>query len=45
MPTINLEIPDELHREAKAKAAVNGIYLKDYLLKLIKEGLERGDRR
>jgi len=29
---INIEIPDELHREAKIAAAVEGVTLKDYII-------------
>ena len=35
MAVIHYEIPDELHRTAKAAAALRGITLKDFLLEAL----------
>ena len=44
MATINLrDIPDDLHRKAKAKAAVKGITLKQLVIIAITEYLKKGD--
>ena len=38
MAVINLrDFPDQLHREAKAKAALEGISLKDLIIKAVEE--------
>lgn len=37
MPRIHYEIPDDLHRKAKAEAALQGVTLRDFLI----EALER----
>jgi predicted HicB family RNase H-like nuclease len=45
MATMNLrEIPDDLHRKAKAAAALEGITLKDLVIKAIKEYLKKKPR-
>jgi len=39
--TINLrDVPDDLHRKAKARAAMEGITLKQLVLRLLEEYLE-----
>jgi len=38
MGNVNLKLPDKLHKETKAEAALKGILLKDYLIELIKRG-------
>lgn len=41
MATINLRnIPDDLHRKAKARAAMEGVSLKQLILRLLEEYLE-----
>ena len=41
MSTINLRnIPDDLHRKAKARAAMEGVSLKQITLRLLEEYLE-----
>ncbi|MCG6980296.1 MAG: type II toxin-antitoxin system HicB family antitoxin [Deltaproteobacteria bacterium] len=41
MATINLrDIPDDLHRRAKARAAMEGVSLKKLILRLLEEYLE-----
>ena len=37
-------VPDELHRQVKARAALSGMSLSDYLLKQLRLGLERPTR-
>ena len=32
MPRIHYEIPDDLHRRAKAEAALQGVTLRDFLI-------------
>jgi predicted HicB family RNase H-like nuclease len=42
MATINLrDIPEDLHRKAKAAAALEGVTLKDLVIKAIKEYLKK----
>jgi hypothetical protein len=36
---IHYEIPDELHREAKAAAAMRGVTLKDYVIDALQEAV------
>ncbi|MBX3273088.1 MAG: hypothetical protein KF729_22685 [Sandaracinaceae bacterium] len=38
-------VPDELHRELKARAARSGMSLSDYLVAELRRGLERAPRR
>ena len=41
MATINLRnVPDDLHRKAKARAAMEGVSLKQLILRLLEEYLE-----
>jgi plasmid stability protein len=41
MATINLRnVPDELHRKAKARAAMEGVSLKQLILRLLEDYLE-----
>jgi predicted HicB family RNase H-like nuclease len=41
MATLNLRnIPDELHRRAKARAALEGVSLKQLILRLLEEYLD-----
>ena len=37
---INYDIPDELHRALKVRAAEEGVSLKDLLIRLLAEALE-----
>ena len=46
MANINIrEVPDDLHRRAKAEAAMEGITLKDFILKALEEYLKKKKRR
>ncbi len=41
MATINLRnVPDDLHRKAKARAAMEGVTLKQLIMRLLEEYLE-----
>jgi plasmid stability protein len=41
MATINLRnVPDDLHRQAKARAAMEGVSLKQLILRLLAEYLD-----
>lgn len=40
---IHYEIPDELHRKAKAAAALNGQTLKDFLQEALTEAVRRAE--
>ena len=41
MATINLrDVPDDLHRKAKARAAMEGVTLKQLIMRLLEEYLE-----
>lgn len=43
---INLrDFPDELHREAKSKAALEGITLKELIIKAVEEYLARAKKK
>ena len=37
--TINYEIPDDLHRALKIRAAEEGVTLKELIIRLLTEGL------
>lgn len=42
MAALNLrDFPDELHRKMKAAAAMEGISMKDLIIKVVEEYLER----
>ena len=41
MTNINIEIPDELHKKAKVKCAVDEISIKDFVIKAIEEKLKK----
>ena len=41
MGWININMDDELHRKAKAISATRGQTLRDYLVELIKNGLDK----
>jgi predicted HicB family RNase H-like nuclease len=46
MATVNLrDFPETLHREAKAKAALEGISLKDLIIKALSEYLVRAKKK
>jgi len=39
MPRIHYEIPDDLHRRAKAEAALQGLTLRDFLIKALERAV------
>ncbi len=42
MATVNIrEFPDELHRKAKSQAALQGVSLKDLIIKAVTEYLKK----
>lgn len=46
MGTLNIrDVPDELHREAKAAAAKEGRSLREWFIEAIKEKLERSEKK
>ena len=46
MATINLrEVPDDLHRNAKVQAAMEGISLKALIIKALEQYLKKKKRR
>jgi len=45
MPRIHYEIPDDLHRRAKAEAALQGVTLRDFLIEALERAVaEQGTR-
>ena len=44
MAHIQYEIPDDIHRQAKAAAAVAGITLKDYIIAAIAAANQKGKK-
>jgi predicted HicB family RNase H-like nuclease len=45
MARIHYEVPDELHRQAKARAALNGVTLKDFVIDALAEAVRNGNAR
>ena len=44
MPRIHYEIPDDLHRRAKAEAALRGLTLRDFLIQALEQAVTDGVR-
>jgi predicted HicB family RNase H-like nuclease len=42
---INYEIPDDLHRRAKAAAALQGVSLKAFLIDALSKATDAADRK
>jgi predicted HicB family RNase H-like nuclease len=40
MTRVHVEIPDDLHRKAKAAAALEGVTLKDFVIKALEVAVE-----
>jgi hypothetical protein len=40
-----IDLPDQLHREAKSRAARSGLSLKDLITRLVERGLRQGDEQ
>jgi hypothetical protein len=43
VPFVNFELPDDLHRRARSKAALRGVRFYAYLIELIRQGVERDE--
>lgn len=43
VPGVNFELPDDLHRRARSKAALRGKKFYEYLVELIARGVEEDD--
>ena len=41
MTNVNIEIPDELHKKAKIKCAIDEKTLKDFVIEAIEEKIKR----
>ena len=41
---IHIEVPDDLHRRAKAAAAMQGVTLKDFVIQALEDAID-GDTR
>ncbi len=41
MPRINIDIPAEVHRAAKSEAALQGVPLRDYVVRALEETAAR----
>jgi predicted HicB family RNase H-like nuclease len=44
MPRINYELPTDLHRQAKAAAALQGITLQDFVIEALEQAVSRAGR-
>ena len=44
MANINIEIPDETRRKAKIQCAIDGMSLKDFMIKALEEKLKRKEK-
>jgi predicted HicB family RNase H-like nuclease len=42
---IHYEIPVALHRRAKAEAALQGLTLKDFVIRVLEQAVSKGTRR
>lgn len=40
---MNYEVPDDLHRRAKAAAAIEGVSLKDFLIRALEEAVAKAE--
>jgi hypothetical protein len=43
VPWVNFELPEDLHRRARSRAALRGKKFYTYLVQLIREGVERDE--
>ncbi len=41
MTNVNIEIPDELHKKAKVRSAIDEVTLKEFIVKAIEEKLAK----
>ena len=42
---IHIEVPDDLHRRAKAAAAMQGVTLKDFVIQALEDAIEPTAKR
>lgn len=42
MVNINIEVPEELHRRVKVAATIDGATLKEFIIRRLRERVERG---
>ena len=40
---IHIEVPDDVHRRAKAAAAMRGLTLKEFVIQALEEAIEKED--
>lgn len=45
MARIHYEIPDELHRKVKARAALEGVTLKDFIIEALDAAVKAGRKQ
>jgi predicted HicB family RNase H-like nuclease len=45
MARIHYEIPDEVHRRAKAEAALRGLTLRDYVIQALEQAIANNSTR
>jgi hypothetical protein len=45
MKRLGVDIPDETHRELKARCATEGVKVSDVVRKLIEEYLQKGEKK
>ena len=45
MPVIHYEIPEDLHRRAKAAAAMEGCTLKDFVVEALEAAVEKDEKK
>jgi hypothetical protein len=45
MTRVHYEIPDDLHRRAKAAAALDGVTFKDFIIKAIEAATARNEKK
>lgn len=41
---IHIEVPDDLHRRAKAAAALQGLTLKDFVIQAVEKAIPKAQR-
>lgn len=42
---IHIEVPDDLHRRAKAAAAMRGVTLKDFVIQALEDAIDGSDEK
>jgi predicted HicB family RNase H-like nuclease len=44
MARVNYEVPDDVHRRAKAAAALEGITLREFIIQAMQAALDKAER-